>query len=548
MNSRKFISILLCLSLLFSLNPLSAMAAEVPANDKPKDYISQLKDLGVTAGIADNQLAVGKMITRGAFTALVSNLMKYEPVTAPGGSFSDNADNSKWFFPYIEAAVKNGAVAKDSETFRPEEPITREDCAVMIVRALGHDSLAQRLAGLGSPFDDVTKNIGYITIARDLGIITGVEASSYKPSNTVTTEQAASIIISLNNILKNKLSFRNGFYAIRSSGQMDLVSKLDAVSYGWCRLQLDGNSISLNTTSADGNEYSIPSGFESPLGAAKGTRLLMITLNGADAVKIIGDQSLRKLAAEITAQAANKGLTKDGKPLSFDGLVIDFETLKGEGARTGFNEFLSEVKSATVGKKMYVAVHPKRRAGHEYYDGYDYKTIGQLADKVILMAHDYNAKNLSAEEMEQGIVMTPAAPIDEVYYALKAITDSQTGVPDKSKVLLQLNFTTVQWKLKDGKVINSKPFSPDYDALVARIQAGAERKYSDLYQSPYIRFRNTEDGTDNVVWYEDDRSIAAKLKLAERFGVGGVSLWRLGNIPDYGNDINLGYYRQLLGE
>ena len=37
----------------------------------------------------------------------------------------------------------------------------------------------------------------------------------------------------------------------------------------------------------------------------------------------------------------------------------------------------------------------------------------------------------------------------------------------------------------------------------------------------------------HIIWYEDAISINAKIELAKMFGVIGVSLWRLGNIPDY---------------
>lgn len=35
------------------------------------------------------------------------------------------------------------------------------------------------------------------------------------------------------------------------------------------------------------------------------------------------------------------------------------------------------------------------------------------------------------------------------------------------------------------------------------------------------------------MWYEDAQSIMAKVKLAHMFGVDGLSIWRLGIIPNY---------------
>ena len=50
--------------------------------------------------------------------------------------------------------------------------------------------------------------------------------------------------------------------------------------------------------------------------------------------------------------------------------------------------------------------------------------------------------------------------------------------------------------------------------------------------STYIEY-TIEDGGHYKLWYENTRSVADKLQLARLFGVTGVSVWRLGIIPDY---------------
>ena len=142
-------------------------------------------------------------------------------------------------------------------------------------------------------------------------------------------------------------------------------------------------------------------------------------------------------------------------------------------------------------------------------------------------------RSLTDSDMLSGYTTTPLTPIDEVYYALKCITDKTTGVQDTRKVWLQISFDAVQWKLKDGKVINRYPFSPFYDTIRERILAGATMNYSSLNQNPWLTFKDLTDGTSNVLWYEDSRSIQAKIKLAKMFGVQGLSLWRLGTIPNF---------------
>jgi hypothetical protein len=463
--------------------------------------------------------------------------MRWEEVRPAQGHFQDNRDGARWYYGFIETALAHGAVTADAPLFRPDESITREDMAVMIVRALGYDALGARLAVLGSPFPDVTEHAGYITAAKDLGIIDGMSPTRFAPGETALREHAAAMMTRMYRLEQNKAGFSNAFYAIHSAGQMDRVPTFDAVSFGWSRLALSNGTVTLDSTAAGGgaySEYAVPDGYEEPLGKAAGETLLMAAVGAADSVAIIGSDALRTQAARLLADAARDGVpSASGGRAVFTGIVVDFETLRGAQARDDFNRFLTDLRARMpADRRLYVAVHPRRRPGVAVYDGYDYRTIGALADKVILMAHDYYPKRLTEAEREAGTTHTPAAPLDEVYYALRAVCDPDTGVTDRGKVLLQISFDAVQWKTRDGVVLNETPYAPAYSAIETRIQDGAAVTFDPVAQSPCVTFRDTQDQTDNVVWYEDARSVAAKAKLAARFGLGGLSYWRLGLIPD----------------
>ena len=69
------------------------------------------------------------------------------------------------------------------------------------------------------------------------------------------------------------------------------------------------------------------------------------------------------------------------------------------------------------------------------------------------------------------------------------------------------------------------------------INSGAEVKYSDKYKNPYLIYNNGNE--KEIVWYENEQSIKDKVKLAEMFGIRGVSVWRLGIIPQNGADLNI---------
>lgn len=553
---RNALLLLLALALLLPLAPVSHAAVndfdDVPPGHWAYEYVTALRDSGIMNGVGGNRFGPGRPITRAEFVTTLCRVMNWPLVTPEAGSFPDNQDKGRWYYPYIETALQNGAVISDGQPFRPLADITREDMAVMLVRALGYESLTGTLSGLSNPFTDVTAWKGHIMIAKDFGIINGVGNGRFAPKATAKREEAAAMLVRMYEGLSGTLGTKNAFYAISSASQMDAIGDFDSISFGWARLIVRSGETSpdLDTSAFDGNEYILPKGYEEPYGAADGKiRMLMAAMDNATAEAIAqeGDAGVARRTAMVLLSAMN-GLPGGGP--AFDGLVLDLEGLTA-AQKDGFTAFVRNVWEGTsyAGKLLYVAVHPARRPGVSYYDGYDFRAIGEYADKVILMAHDYNAKSLTDADRARGVTYTPLTPIDEIYYALHAITDPDTGVRDRGKVLLQLNFAAAQWKLKDGKTVNAAPYTPSYDAIFRRISTGGASiiKWDEKSQNPYLSFHDDADGTDNIVWYEDTRSVDAKLRLAGLFGVGGVSVWRLGLIPDGGADSYMDVRAQLAG-
>ena len=554
--------LILSFSYAFTDNGGNMVFMDVPAGHWAEESIYKLRGQGITDGIGNNKFGMGLTINRSEFAAFLVKLMKWDLYYPDKGSYTDNLDKGKWYFSYIETALKNDAIVKDCEIFRAEEPISREEMAVMIVRALGYENLSVKLSDYNT-FTDVGNNKGHIAIAKDFGIVSGVGNGMFKPDDYATREQAAAMMMRMYERLNTKIENIHGFYAIKSASQIDKIKSLDSVGFGWSRLEYDSGKVILNITRKNNNEYAIPVGFFDPFDTAKKNSTNTMLMVFADDKKlenskyslaeyIITEPEARKEAIRAISTQVNQTVS-EGISVAFDGVVIDFENLRGENAKGQFNIFLAELRKELNknNKEVFVALHPAVQPGRSYYDGYDFKTIGGIADKVILMAHDYNAKQLTEAEMEMGYSITPLTPIDEIYWALKHITDKDTGVQQKEKILIQLSFDSAQWKLKDGKVINKYPYTPDYETIRQRLLSDDVKiVYLDVYENPCAVFFNDSDGTDNIVWYEDQRSINAKLKLAKMFGIEGISLWRLGNIPDYKDtgtrEIYLDVWDQLL--
>lgn len=515
-----------------------------PYSDVPEDHwayneIKSAGEIGFMSGMGDGTFGLGQNVTRAQFVSMLVRMFGWQQ--AQGTSYSD-VDPSAWYYNDVMTASAMGALGNETG-FRPNDNITREEIAVMLVRALGYDELAKEFSDTYLPFNDVSSNKGYISLAYDFGIVSGKTANSFDPYGTALREEAAAMMMRCYNKYNSYLDFVHGFYAFSSYSQKEMASKMDAVSFGWSRMEYsDDEGVVVNTTAANDNEWSVPEGYTDIVeylndnSVNTNLNIYMSASESDDAEIILGSEENREEAVDVIIEE----LTVDYNQLGYnpyDGVTIDFENLRGN-MRDNFTEFLRELNQELdlIGKNLYVTVQPNMK-NSTYFDGYDFKAIGEIADKVILMAYDYNAKSIPQDVMDSGFTTTPVTPFDEVYYALKTITDDITGVADKNKVVLGISMSNIGWTVVDGQITNSRGNTYSYSEIADMIDDGAEVKYSDKYKNPYLIY-DSDDGKE-IVWYENSRSIADKVKLAEMLGVRGISVWRLGLIPQESGELDI---------
>lgn len=404
--------------------------------------------------------------------------------------------------------------------------LTREKAAKMIVTYLNDTSLAKKEEP-NLHFTDVTSSKGEIELVSQLGIMNGISESQFAPNEYISVEQAQAIINKLNTKLQTETAWKHGCYAISSSSQMDKINEFNAISFGWSEVKLQDGSFALSTS---GGDFSVPNGFEEPLDRATSNGVktyLMVYFDGrgGNASALLNNAEAKSALITQMVQSTS-GITKNGQTRGFDGITVDFEGFISSELKISYVSFLNELKAslALQNKEMNVALQPSL-----YYKGYDYKGIGEVADHVILMAHDYGAMSLSSSEMASGVTTTPITPIDEVYLALK---EAKMQISDTNKIALQFSFGSLQWQKQNQTVINSKAYTPSYDKIMARVQNPGTTVHFDKYtQSTYATYE--ENGISNVIWYEDTKSIGAKMQLAKLLGINSFSYWRLGTIPSY---------------
>ena len=517
----------------------AAKYTDVPTEHWADEVIQQAADTGIMYGKGEGRFGLGETVKRSEFAAMLVRLMKWEKSDATKSVFADVSPSS-WYFADVNTLAENGAFS--GNVFRPDENITRSEMAVMLVKALGYDTLAQEEEH--SVFTDVHSDEGHIAVAYTLGIINGKTESLFDPEGFALREEGAAMMMRLHNKLYSSFKEFHGFYAISSWGQKEMGAKLDTVSFGWSRLQYtDDGKVYLNQTTAGGNDWYIPQAHQDAMDYMLNNG---VTINLAVAMNDPDDCRAILLNENNRAEAVGQLVTASA---NYNGITVDFEEMRGDELKEGLNRFIRELSLALDGKRLYVAVHPVLKSGTDYYDGYDYKTLGEYADKIILMAHDYAPVSFPDHLLNTDFIATPVTPFDEVYAALKAITDEETGVQEKDKIMLALSISnTIAWNSDGERITDGKPVFPSMETIEKRLsQSDTKILYSDTYKNPYA-FYTTETNQPILLWYEDSRSVTDKMALAKMFGIKAISVWRIGVIPNGDKGTYMNVWDTLLQE
>ena len=199
------------------------------------------------------------------------------------------------------------------------------------------------------------------------------------------------------------------------------------------------------------------------------------------------------------------------------GLNIDFERISPQN-RQLYNSFLRRVVAALrpLNYPVSTALAPKPEDYQtgSWHGAHDYRAHGEIVDFVILMTYEWGWS---------GGPPFAVAPLnlveDVVRYAASVI-------PPR-KIMMGMPLYGYDWPLPympGGQW--ARRVSPQR-AIQLAAQYGSRINYDQRSQAPFFNYRDAR-GIEHVVWFEDARSIEAKLLLANRYGLRGVSYWVLG--------------------
>ncbi len=200
----------------------------------------------------------------------------------------------------------------------------------------------------------------------------------------------------------------------------------------------------------------------------------------------------------------------------FYGVDVDFEFVF-PAERTLYADFIRRLRETLnpLGYPVLVALAPKTRGDQPglLYEAHDYPLLGAAANAVLLMTYEWG--------YTYGPPMA-VAPIPQV----RAVLDYAVRVIERSKIFMGVPLYGYDWPLPYVRgATRAQSISPRY-AVELALRYRTEILYDEAAQSPYFYY-TAPDGTQHAVWFEDARSIDAKLALVAEYGLQGVGYWSL---------------------
>ena len=207
------------------------------------------------------------------------------------------------------------------------------------------------------------------------------------------------------------------------------------------------------------------------------------------------------------------------KNKNMGGVDFDFEYLAADYA-DDYVELVGRTRGRLrpQGYLTTVALAPKVSTDQPglLYQGHDYAGMGQAADYCLLMTYEW------------GYTYGPPLPVSPINSVRRVLDYGVTQIPPE-KILMGMSNYGYDWRLPFVQGESKAEKLPNYQALARAEYYGVDVQYDEEAQAPFFTY-TSPDGSEHIVWFEDERSWRARLALVEEYGLAGISIWNIMHI------------------
>ena len=197
-----------------------------------------------------------------------------------------------------------------------------------------------------------------------------------------------------------------------------------------------------------------------------------------------------------------------------DGMDIDMEYIPA-AYKDSFSAFVQNAADRlnAEGLVLNIDLAPKTSADQQgtLYESHNYPSLGASADLAFLMTYEW------------GYQFGPPlaiAPINKV----RAVVDYAITEIPLEKIYLGMPNYAYDWTLPFIQGESAAKVIGNRTAAARAAEYGVPILYDETVQSPYYTYSDSE-GREHIVWFEDVRSVKAKLDLIREYSLRGAGVW-----------------------
>lgn len=203
----------------------------------------------------------------------------------------------------------------------------------------------------------------------------------------------------------------------------------------------------------------------------------------------------------------------------YAGIDVDFEYIPAQNAGQ-YVSFINKLhqRLSPDGYVVFVALAPKTSVNQPglLYQGHNYAALGGVADSVLVMTYEWG--------YTYGPPMA-VAPLNKV----REVINFAVSQISPAKIFMGIPNYGYDWPLPyvRGKTV-AKSVS-NVEAVNLAGDKNAQIQFDSIAQAPFFTYfdRVNNQVQEHVVWFEDARSINAKLELISEYNLKGASIWNI---------------------
>ena len=201
-------------------------------------------------------------------------------------------------------------------------------------------------------------------------------------------------------------------------------------------------------------------------------------------------------------------LINDAEKYGFDGINLDFENIKSAYAKD-YLQFVRELSIECERKGLVLSTDNYKPEA--YNRCYNLKEQSRFVDYVIVMAYDEHYAG------------TDAGSVASLPFVKEAVEDTVQLV-GKEHVIAGIPFYTRIWTTTDG---NTTSRAVGMQAAVEQLNSDGQVALWNDDCGQYVASYTVGNSTRQI-WFEEEKSIEAKMQVIQENNVAGVAGWKLG--------------------